>query len=1159
MHFETLTIENYGRTKKAALNFPASPGLTVIFGPNEAGKSTALEAISDFFFGVPEKSARQIFGADNICLSASLALADGTRLSLRRRKGRVRTLTNDVGQPVDEAALGKILGATTRERFCSLFGLGHEALRKGGDDLLKADGEIGRLILAAGGGLGSFVKIVDELPAEAAKLFGNRKSADRLFYVGLTAFEEADKAVKQGVMTREHYVKAQQQLKAAKDTEDFLRRRRGERMKEHLRLERLARVIPSILAFDRITAEASVFADLPPLRENFAASCAKALDDRTRAEQALQEAEERCAAAERLIENLVVTPAILEMDVKIRDAGEKALHVSKARDDRPNREIELAGFADALKSLRLKLGLADDAALETAAPSPEAVEQAQKLAAEGLERRGKIAGLVQERARELKTLESVQKRQKERRDVGMDQPFGLKATQFAPIAQLSASRAAKEKQAEAAKQDFRAALARLRFDCVGDLEAFPCPDEALIQSEIDRRAAIELELLRAEEKIAAAREKRDQARDDVRRLSSGGAMPSIEALESVRAERDGLFEEIKSRYLSFAAQKAAERSQKDREADIAAHQTFKTSADALADRRTIEAERVAALELAQRQEAEAEGALAALGLWRADLPKKLASAEEAWDVLWPEAAAREKNLGRLKALAAELPPTLGRHSQWRAKADEIEALEADLSARVAALSLAEARLGLLSSGSLNERVATATAAIEIHDAAFADYRTDESGLSDIRARLADIEDSQAALLEEEAKWRAGWEPTARALKLPEAAALERANEIATQWAAADGVFKGLRQTRHRMNRMDEDEKRLCDAVKEIAANLDFELPSDSVAAAGLLVKRLDEARKVEIERRSAARHLRSMVDDREEKRELAAAAKGVVGALCKEADCAPETLAEFSARFAKKLEAGQKLRQLAGAIAERGDGQTLEALRAQWAGRDLDEIVADAALFKREADDLDAEINEAFATRRDRERDLDKLVSFEGVNAAVAERESAIAEMHRALERYVEISLAEELLRAAMEKLREERQDPLILRAGELFATATAGAFAGVDTDVDAAGVPVVVGRRSGGEEVPVKLMSDGVRDQLYLAFRIASIEHYAEAAEPLPFIADDLLVHFDDDRGAAALGLLAELGRTTQVLLFTHHRSLKAAAAPLVAQNRAAILELAP
>ncbi len=144
-----------------------------------------------------------------------------------------------------------------------------------------------------------------------------------------------------------------------------------------------------------------------------------------------------------------------------------------------------------------------------------------------------------------------------------------------------------------------------------------------------------------------------------------------------------------------------------------------------------------------------------------------------------------------------------------------------------------------------------------------------------------------------------------------------------------------------------------------------------------------------------------------------------------------------------------------------------------------------------------------------------------------------------------------------MDRLRDERKDPLIRRAGELFAAATAGAFAGVDTDVDEDGLPVVRGRRSDGAEVPVKLMSDGVRDQLYLAFRIASVEGYARAAEPLPFIADDLLVHFDDERSAAAMRLLAELGRATQVLLFTHHLSLKTAAAPLVARNLATIIDL--
>jgi uncharacterized protein YhaN len=88
--------------------------------------------------------------------------------------------------------------------------------------------------------------------------------------------------------------------------------------------------------------------------------------------------------------------------------------------------------------------------------------------------------------------------------------------------------------------------------------------------------------------------------------------------------------------------------------------------------------------------------------------------------------------------------------------------------------------------------------------------------------------------------------------------------------------------------------------------------------------------------------------------------------------------------------------------------------------------------------------------------------------------------------------------------------------------------------------------------------MSDGERDQLFLAFRIASIEQYCAAAEPLPFIADDLLVHFDDDRGAAALGLLAELGKTTQVMLFTHHRHVKEDAEALAARNAATIIDLA-
>ncbi|KRW95143.1 hypothetical protein AQY21_15965 [Paracoccus sp. MKU1] len=80
-----------------------------------------------------------------------------------------------------------------------------------------------------------------------------------------------------------------------------------------------------------------------------------------------------------------------------------------------------------------------------------------------------------------------------------------------------------------------------------------------------------------------------------------------------------------------------------------------------------------------------------------------------------------------------------------------------------------------------------------------------------------------------------------------------------------------------------------------------------------------------------------------------------------------------------------------------------------------------------------------------------------------------------------------------------------------------------------------------------------------YTEFRIlpASLENYAGATEPLPFVADDILVHFDDDRSKATLDLLADFGKANQVLLFTHHRSIRALAAPLASAGLANIVDL--
>ena len=64
--------------------------------------------------------------------------------------------------------------------------------------------------------------------------------------------------------------------------------------------------------------------------------------------------------------------------------------------------------------------------------------------------------------------------------------------------------------------------------------------------------------------------------------------------------------------------------------------------------------------------------------------------------------------------------------------------------------------------------------------------------------------------------------------------------------------------------------------------------------------------------------------------------------------------------------------------------------------------------------------------------------------------------------------------------------------------------------------------------------LSEGARDQLFLSLRLALLER--RAGEPLPFIGDDLLASFDDERTRRTLDLLAEFGARRQTILFTHH-----------------------
>ena len=69
--------------------------------------------------------------------------------------------------------------------------------------------------------------------------------------------------------------------------------------------------------------------------------------------------------------------------------------------------------------------------------------------------------------------------------------------------------------------------------------------------------------------------------------------------------------------------------------------------------------------------------------------------------------------------------------------------------------------------------------------------------------------------------------------------------------------------------------------------------------------------------------------------------------------------------------------------------------------------------------------------------------------------------------------------------------------------------------------------------------MSEGSRDQLYLALRLAALEIQIAQGFNMPLIADDLFINFDDRRAEAGLKVLGDISRSMQVIFLTHHDHL--------------------
>jgi uncharacterized protein YhaN len=261
--------------------------------------------------------------------------------------------------------------------------------------------------------------------------------------------------------------------------------------------------------------------------------------------------------------------------------------------------------------------------------------------------------------------------------------------------------------------------------------------------------------------------------------------------------------------------------------------------------------------------------------------------------------------------------------------------------------------------------------------------------------------------------------------------------------------------------------------------------------------------------------------------------------LCREAGCeSPGDLPEVERRSAERGRLEDALRDCEDQLLAQSGGAGVEPFAAEVEQADADELGPLIERLGHELDDLQKEweiVNQTIGAERGA---LDAMDGDDEAAEAAETMQTTLARLQVDVGRYSTLRLAAAVLQRGIERYREKNQGPVLARASRLFADLTGGTFVRLQIDDDGSGA-VLKGVRADGRLVGVECMSDGAHDQLYLALRLASLESWLLVHEPIPFVVDDILLNFDDQRALAALRALAELSRRTQVLFFTHHAHL--------------------
>lgn len=1142
-------------------------GLHLVHGPNEAGKSSLLRAMADLRFGIPAKTPDAFLHPyDRLRISALFQDEQGRPVALSRRKGNRNTLqqvaqdlvcpkTPEAATPEQERALTGGLG---RREFEQMFGLDHARLREGGQQLLEGRGELGAALFEASAGTRGIPGVLSRLETDAKAYFNpHGRSTQPVINQAWNEMETQRHLLRSAQTRPAQWQQLQRGHRSAAQALQALEERLEARRRRERELAELRTVAPLLQDLDGLRRQLDGLARVPDLAEDARDRRLAAQQALERADSDLQEARDRAAQCARRLAGLSVETHLLQHADAIERFASRLDTVAEAHTELRRQRARSRDLEQRLEQRAERIDPGAGAPDLLQARPSEADRVILDTALEAL------PGLVQRLQDRRQRLDQLQR---EQRDADTNATPADTAAREALVQALQRARALGDVDARLQEQDAAIdTLAQAQGRALGELGAGDCGAlrgaRPLLAAEVDAAERSvdghDAEQERLQREARSLQGELEEQRLRRQQLTAGGEVVTAQTLRTARARRDALWAGIRRVWVErSAAPEEAFQGQETGGDPVRAFEQAVDQADHQADRLRVDATRAAAIEECGARIARMEARLGEIEAERRQLQAAREAHRERWGAtlnarglppLEP-AALRQWQQRRETVLEAQ-----DRLERQRAQRDR------EAAAREAAVRELQAALGALGQtpATTDLGVLIEAAAAWEQQATAREARREERRRA-ARQRQRERESLQAEMDELQA-CRDGHARTLAAwhgrLRLPQDAApaavrarLEELDELGRLQADLEALREG-------QDRQQALVDAFADRARDLARLLQEPEPEDPEDLAARLRDRLRAAQEREQQRRTLEQEQVRARADEARAQETRQRQEAVLESLAAAAGVPLAQLPEMEARAAQKRAAREELRRMQTQLS-RSSARPEADLRKSLEGLDLAAIESEQARCRADIEALEADVKTARQREEEARRALAEVdTSGEAARAREA-MESAAAGMAAAVHPWIRLRLAHTLLQRALERFRERSQGPMVEAASRHFHLMTHGRYLRLETD-DTREPPVLRAVRRDDRRVEVEALSEGTRDQLYLALRLAALELHGAGRGAMPLVLDDVLVTTDDHRAARVLRALAAFAEGGQVLLFTHHRHLLDVARGAVDGARLRIHEL--